>query len=161
MRALLTGDRNWFDAEPVAYVIDLLQYKLGVDEIVHGWADGLDTVADVICHMWSIKTHRNPSHWRHNEPKWVAVHGPCGPDCPEMVGKPAGMIRNHVMFDQWQPSVVVGFHNNLESSRGTKGMMNYAKKKQCPTFLVTSANYRQFEQDLDKLKQGSVSFFTF
>lgn len=41
------------------------------------------------------------------------------------------------MFDEHHPDLVLAFHKNIAESKGTKHMMEYAKKKGCPVRLVS------------------------
>lgn len=52
-------------------------------------------------------------------------------------GKRAGIMRNQKMFDEHHPDLVLAFHKNIAESKGTKHMMEYAKKKGCPVRLVS------------------------
>jgi len=43
-------------------------------------------------------------------------------------GKGAGPIRNQLMLDEGKPDLVLAFHNDISSSRGTADMIRRAKK---------------------------------
>lgn len=131
---LFTGDREWLHVEPVARAMETLPSNTVV---VHGWAKGLDTVADIVANAMGFRVIRCPAHWRHNEPKCVKVWGHCPVDCKELEGRPAGAIRNHKMYDTYHPVKVIGFHENILESKGTKEMLKYAQKKNCETWLYT------------------------
>jgi len=55
-------------------------------------------------------------------------------------GKAAGPIRNQQMLDEGKPDLVVAFHNNLSRSRGTRDMINRAKKALIPVQVIESDN---------------------
>ena len=132
---LVTGDRKWSKLEYVAEWIDRTFRWYEHPVLVHGYADGLDTVAGVAAQLLGYRVVRCPAHWRHNERRCVEVWGPCEDDCRECEGRAAGAIRNHAMLDTYHPVIVVGFHENIQESKGTKEMLNYAQKKYVETEL--------------------------
>jgi hypothetical protein len=123
---LVTGDRKWTHIETV---VTALSSFASNTVVVHGYADGADTVAEVVANAMGLRTVRCPAHWRHNDPKCVKVWGECPPDCEELVGHPAGMIRNQKMYDSYYPELILAFHDNIDKSRGTKAMIKYSRKK--------------------------------
>lgn len=135
MYVLCTGDRNW-----VAYqrLYDVLS-KLPVDTvIIHGDADGADRMAHNSAILLGMTVIRNPAHWAHNAQRWVETYGPCPDDCKEVVGRPAGVIRNGAMLKKYpEIELVIAFHNDLANSRGTKDMVQRAVKKRIKTALFT------------------------
>lgn len=48
----------------------------------------------------------------------------------------AGPIRNKEMLTVGKPDVVMAFHNDIENSAGTKGMLNISEKAGVETILV-------------------------
>ncbi|MEW1754157.1 DUF2493 domain-containing protein [Streptomyces angustmyceticus] len=75
-RILITGSRSWSNSELLADVLldtwhDATQ--LGYDRIVivHGTADGADTLADLWARGHGLDVETHPADWQH-----------CGPDCP-------------------------------------------------------------------------------
>lgn len=132
---LVTGDRAWKDIDTMRTALS--QFNSGT-VLVHGWAVGADTIADEVGTGLGFKIIRCPSHWRHNESKWVKVHGHCPEDCKEVCGRPAGVIRNGYMLDTHSPTIVLGFHNAIDDSTGTKDMMIRAQKAGIKNVLYTS-----------------------
>jgi hypothetical protein len=132
---LVTGDRKWTSLETVVAALSPLASNTVV---VHGYARGADTIAMVVAQELGFRHIPVPAHWRHNEEKCVEVWGECPPDCEEVVGLSAGMIRNHKMFDNYHPELIIGFHDNIIVSKGTKGMIKYGRKKNCPVLLFLS-----------------------
>jgi SLOG family YspA-like protein len=162
---LITGDRLWNDMQTIANVFATFPSQT---VIVHGYARGADTMADIMAATLGIRRVRCPAHWQHNEAKCIEVWGRCDSRCNEVIGRAAGIIRNHSMFDAYVPVVVHGFHNNLDESRGTKDMLKYAQKAGVETWLHTST--QQFQEiDLlanNKSKKSETSvnpsdFFSF
>jgi hypothetical protein len=131
----VTGDRKWTDFDTVATV--LLNY--GPDHtLINGYARGLDILADEIAREIGMQVIACPAHWRHDIKEWVRFYGPCLPDCKEVIGKAAGVIRNRFMMDTYKADIVLGFHDDILSSKGTKDMLTYARKKGVPSVLYTS-----------------------
>ena len=52
-------------------------------------------------------------------------------------GRAAGPIRNRRMLELVPPDLVVAFHDDLESSRGTKDMVIAARQAEIPVRLIT------------------------
>lgn len=133
MIILVTGDREWNN---ILVVHNALQGLLGEFHkepsefsIVHGYCRGADMTAHVCAETIGMKTIPCPAHWRHNSPDWVKFHGPCPVGCTEVVGRPAGVIRNGYMLDTYDPDLVLAFHDYLPRSTGTYDMVRRARKK--------------------------------
>ena len=73
---------------------------------------------------------------------WLAPSGTAQEGAPDRewrsYGKKAGPIRNVTMFQKEKPDVVLAFHDNLEESRGTKHMVEFARRKRTPVELYNS-----------------------
>jgi hypothetical protein len=134
---LATGDRNWDDEVTVRKVLNFYAQTERVI-IVHGYAKGLDTIVHNVALELNMGVIPCPAHWRHNEPKCVKIWGPCPIDCMEIVGRPAGAIRNRWMYQTYPPNVVIGFHNDIMTSKGTKDMLKVSMKGGTETWLYTS-----------------------
>jgi hypothetical protein len=116
MRVLVTGSREWTDHHLIRRELDRLVQRLGEDEqliVVHGAARGADTIADQEAYKINLRhgegvisVERYPADW-------------------ERYGKAAGPIRNTQMLDP-RPSLVLAFHEDLESSKGTADMVRKA-----------------------------------
>lgn len=120
IKLLVTGDRNWNNIDLVANV---LSDYIGTDVLlVNGYADGLDKIAHILAENFHIDVIAVPAHWRHSET--------CPKNCKEICGKPAGAIRNKKMYDNYSPfDEILAFHNDIQNSKGTKNMINYAISK--------------------------------
>ena len=55
----------------------------------------------------------------------------------ERYGKKAGPIRNQKMLDLGKPDFVLAFHDDIESSKGTKDMVSRVKKAGIPFEVVS------------------------
>ena len=83
--------------------------KLPTDAvIIHGGCRGADKQADAIARLSGLKVREFPANWT--------------------LGKKAGPIRNQQMLKEGKPNLVLAFHENIENSKGTKDMINRAKK---------------------------------
>ena len=96
----------------------------GADDCAHWWAtqSPLHTSAGKVGGYGSIEFLHHAV-----QPNW------------EKFGKAAGAIRNQEMLDFGKPNLVVAFHNDISSSKGTANMVKIAKKAGIPTFVVASA----------------------
>ena len=116
MTTLFTGSRSWTDRGIVEAAFDAFRPTL----VVHGDARGLDTIADQIAERRGIDRVRWPANWNGR-------------------GTAAGMIRNRVMYDQMRPTLVLAFP--LPDSRGTWGMVRYARAQGCERVLVWGEDF--------------------
>lgn len=108
MKVLFTGDRWWVGWRSIAARLDLLDPE--EDEIIVGDARGVDTIARSLAKQKGFK-----------------INGPHKADW-DKYGRSAGPIRNRVMLDL-KPDLVIAFHPNLGSSKGTKDCVEEAKKR--------------------------------
>lgn len=115
-RALICGDRNWTDHEPIRAWLDKLK-DWGYDTLIEGEAPGADSIARDEAYAMGFTVLKFPANWR-------------------KYGRAAGPIRNRQMLEEGKPDIVVGFHPNILASRGTKDMLTQAKKRGIETVLV-------------------------
>lgn len=106
MRVLVTGGRNYSDADRVAAVLDKLHSAHGIDVIIQGGAGG----ADGLARLWGwsrvgVKVTTFEADW-------------------ENQGRFAGPARNQRMIDEGKPDVVIAF----PGGRGTADMCRKARK---------------------------------
>mgnify|MGYP001597423405 CR=1 FL=1 len=102
MRVMVTGSRHWWDKERIFY--DLL--SLPKDSIViHGGAQGADSIADEIAKTLGLEVEVFPADW-------------------ENLGRAAGPIRNRTMIDT-MPERVYAYL--ILPSKGTAHAIKYAK----------------------------------
>lgn len=120
MRVLVCGDRNWSDKEFINNVLRETWYEL--DEhgiplvIIHGCARGADSIAGKIGEQQSLEVIKFPADW-------------------ERYGRSAGPIRNQQMLDEGKPDLVIAFNDAIDASKGTKDMVNRAKKSGIKTMV--------------------------
>jgi len=114
-KILICGSRNWTNYWSIYDVIS----KLDKDSIIiHGAAKGADTIAGVIANKLGLQVVPVPADWK-------------------KYGRAAGPIRNKIMLDM-NPDLVIGFHENIETSRGTKNMKEQAEKKGVEVIIYES-----------------------
>lgn len=127
-RIFVTGSRSWTDAQVLADALleawhDATQDGYDSIVIVHGGADGADTLADLWARGHGLEVETHPADWNH-----------CADDCPPGHRKrrarggdycpTAGPRRNRRMVDAGA-DLVVGFQRN--GSRGTADCLSRAE----------------------------------
>ncbi len=117
MIVLCCGDRNWTSWKVIQKRLALLPPGC---VIVHGDARGADKMSGFVAKRLGFEVRKYPADWA-------------------KYGKAAGPIRNRLQFDTEQPSLVLAFHNDLASSKGTKDMVLYAESKGCLVERITEA----------------------
>ena len=111
MRLLVTGDRDWTDAD----AIRLCLLDLKPEVVIHGAAPGADSLADEVAKELGIERLSFPAKWK-------------------LYGRAAGPIRNQQMLDEGKPDTVVYFHHDLPSSKGTANMLKRARLADLPVY---------------------------
>lgn len=116
MRVLICGDRNWTDEDTIEHYIKTLPPR---SVVIHGMCKG----ADLIARRMALKHGHSEMPF---QAKW-GVHG-----------RNAGPIRNTRMLKEGEPELVVAFHDDLTSSKGTADMLKQARKAGIPTEIHRS-----------------------
>lgn len=113
MKILVCGDRNWSDRDKILARL----YELGEDvTVIHGACRGADQLAGQVAKSLGYRVLEFPADW-------------------DKHGKSAGPIRNRLMLDQ-KPDLVIAFHSNLDSSRGTKDSVTEARRRHIPVEVI-------------------------
>lgn len=105
MIVVISGDREWQDEERIKKIFEKLE---GDITIIHGGCRGLDLLGAKVGKNMGFKIIEVPAEWN-------------------LYGKGAGVIRNEKML-RMNPDLVIYFHDNLTESKGTKNLVNTAKK---------------------------------
>ena len=113
---LLCGGRNWADRDKVRNL--LTGFDADTTLIVEGGCRGADTIGREEAEKLGIEVITEKAEW-------------------EKFGKAAGRIRNQMMYDTYHPDMILAFHEDLKSSKGTKHMIEVAVKGGTPFRLVT------------------------
>lgn len=121
---LVTGDRNWNNPLTHGRVVENVLYGFRKHHpiVVHGAARGVDTMADLFARAFEYEVHPHPADW-------------------DTYHRAAGPIRNTEMLAE-KPDLVLAFHDDLLSSKGTRNMVNQAVKAGIPTIHINSAGKR-------------------
>lgn len=122
IRVLVCGDRDWTDRAMIFKALGGLLNEYPPEDIlvIDGHAPGADLAAHEAADYYDFRRSCFPAHWQHTDD--------CPEDCKEVVGRPAGNIRNSKMLKEGRPDVVWAFHDDLEHSKGTKDMVTKAEK---------------------------------
>lgn len=123
MKVLICGDRNWADSDFIRRHILTLPAST---TIVTGGARGADELAWRAAKSLNMRCVVYQADWK-------------------TYGKAAGPIRNQRMLDCEHPDAVFAFHDDIDSSKGTKHMVTIARKQKIPTYILThSLNPSQY-----------------
>jgi hypothetical protein len=106
LRVLVTGARTWTDPEPIRR--ELARLPAG-SVVIHGDARGADRLAGALAAELGLEVLACPAEWRR-------------------YGRAAGLVRNRAMLKEHRPQLVLAFHPALEKARGTKHMVELARK---------------------------------
>ncbi|HWC39007.1 MAG TPA: SLOG family protein [Acidimicrobiales bacterium] len=123
MRVLICGDRDWTDPGPIDTLLMNLVYEIATNGggplvVIQGGARGADAIARERCEYHDIRCEQYDADW--------TTYGPA-----------AGPIRNERMLKEGRPDVLYAFHDDIEKSRGTKDMVNRARRAGVRCRIVT------------------------
>lgn len=115
MKILICGDRNWKNRKSIFR--ELSRYPKGT-KVIHGGCRGADKIADSVARYFQFEVVEYPADW-------------------EAHGKSAGPIRNIQMLkDNKDIEKVIAFHENIETSKGTKHMVQIATEAGIPVEII-------------------------
>src|SRR4051812_30438242 len=115
MRVLVTGDRNWDNEHIIFEALADIAWDPDLEDavvVIHGAARGADTQAGSAAKRLKLTVEEFPAQWKE-------------------YGKAAGPIRNREMLNSGV-DLVLAFHSDLASSKGTKDMVFIANKEGVP-----------------------------
>jgi len=136
MRVLITGGREFRDTETVYRCLDQAREALGITEIVHGDAVGVDTLAG----RWAL----DRGVIQHKEP--------VPPESWQRLGGRAGNARNSFMLRKWEPDAVIGFPGGT----GTTDMVIKARAAHIPTYMTWSSKWSELVSQTSHKLAGDV-----
>lgn len=113
MRLLVTGSRHWRDRVAIDAELAFLHDEHGLECVIHGDCRGADRIAGEWARANGVEEIACPADWR-------------------TFGRYAGPLRNRNMIGNHRPDTVLVFHEDMESSRGTKDMVEQAKRAGLP-----------------------------
>lgn len=85
--------------------------------LIVGDAKGADSIAWAWAKLGRVKRRRYKANW-------------------EKYGRAAGPIRNNRMLGHGKPDLVLAFHNDISSSKGTRHCTESARKRGIPVILI-------------------------
>lgn len=104
MKLLVCGGRNYLRGDVVFWTLDRAHAHRTISLLIHGGADGADTLAGAWAMERGIPCEIYPANWHRD-------------------GKAAGPIRNQYMLEQARPDGVLAF----PGGRGTADMVKRAR----------------------------------
>lgn len=109
MIVLVCGGRWWTNVAAIRREILKIRDDPSVKDlhVIHGGAKGADSIAGELAIELGIPCESFPADWT-------------------KYGKGAGPVRNQQMLDK-KPDLVLAFHENIASSRGTRDMITRAR----------------------------------
>jgi hypothetical protein len=120
-RVLITGDRHWDDYKAIRRILKALLKRHGLKLfVIEGGARGADRLAGEACRNLGIPFAEVPALW-------------------DFHGRAAGPIRNASMLNL-DPDLVIAFHADLAHSKGTRNMVEQARKRGVPCKLYSGSN---------------------
>ena len=129
--AIVTGDR-YAQSEQWRHVIGTALADLDVRAVIHGAARGIDSIADEVAQDAGLQVTSFPADWNKH-------------------GKGAGPIRNTQMLDFLRDKmatgvsgVVIAFHPDIASSKGTRNMVSQAKRAGIQTIVYDGKNSAEY-----------------
>lgn len=105
MIILICGSRDWSDKNLILSTI----VSLKPTKIIHGVCRGADILSGQVAKELGIPVQEFPADW-------------------DTYGLSAGPRRNQKMLDEGKPNLVIAFHDDIKSSKGTNDMVRRAKK---------------------------------
>lgn len=122
LRVLICGSRDWTDRRRIGRYLDELLATEGLEPqqliVIHGGCKGADHHAGMEAKGRGCQVLEFPANWA-------------------IFGLSAGPKRNQQMLTEGKPDRVVAFHPDLDSSKGTKDMINRAKFYGVPVEIIT------------------------
>jgi hypothetical protein len=122
MRILFCGDRYWSAYKVIADVMA----EFNPDVVIEGEARGADSMAADAADYFGMPVLRFPANW-------------------DKYGRAAGPIRNSQMLKEGKPDMVVAFHDDITTSKGTKNIVDQAKKHGIPVKVYNSKGVCYYE----------------
>lgn len=116
MKILITGDREYKNLETIKTSFALFECDVKNSDVIHGDAKGADKLAGEYAKLLGYNVIAMPADWN-------------------KYGKKAGPLRNLEMIEQ-NPDIVLIFHDNLKSSKGTLHCVTSILKKMEKTKLL-------------------------
>lgn len=131
IKVVITGDRNssLVFQDIIRMELSKLPYS---STIITGGCRGIDTIGEKIAKEMGFRVKKFPAEWN--------IHG-----------NRAGPIRNKAMIDMLNPAtdMVLAFHPDIQSSRGTINCMTQAYRKGIKVYLSDLKEKIEFQGTLE------------
>lgn len=124
MRVVLCcGDRNWGNSSKIEKALKEEMRKSSIDYVIEGGANGADYLSKKVAQKMKIQVIEFLPNW-------------------ENLSYAAGPIRNSKQLEvamtlSDEPLIVLAFHSDIKNSKGTKDMVNKAKKEGVKVRIIT------------------------
>ena len=119
MIILCCGSRYWDNIKKIEKEFDRLENEgHRIQLIIEGEADGADKLSRAVAEKRGIPVCGFFANWA-------------------FYGRAAGPIRNGNQIKFIKPNVALAFHSNIHESKGTKNMVEQAKRKGIKVRIVT------------------------
>jgi len=115
-RILVCGSRDWND---IGVIRERLEKFPNNSIVIHGGCRGADIISGMIAEELGMEVLCFPAEW-------------------EKHGKSAGPKRNQRMLEEGVPTLILAFHDDISSSKGTLDMIKRAKNKGINVELIGS-----------------------
>jgi hypothetical protein len=122
-KVLVCGGRDFRDTKLLDRFLCEVDNRVCIGEIIHGGANGADTMAGCWAEKYNIPVTVFPAEWR-------------------KYGRRAGPLRNEQMLREGKPEFVVAF----PGGRGTAHMVGLAKAAGIQVFECSTAARHEGEQ---------------
>lgn len=113
MRILVCGSRNWINRERIKEILEKYPHE---SVIIHGGCRGADQIAGNVARELKMKEEVYNAEWG-------------------KYGRSAGPIRNQKMIDDGKPDLILAFHEDMKSSKGTLDMVKRGSNHRIPVKL--------------------------
>lgn len=117
MKILVCGGRNYTNYSIVKNVLLKLKEKYGTFTVIEGGQRGADILAKQVAEELGLPIIQKDAEWT-------------------KYGKAAGPIRNRLMLKE-DPDLVLAFHEDIRSSKGTMNMVVQARAAGKPVEIYT------------------------
>ncbi len=118
-RLLIYGDREWKDGKLIREILKPVHNKILC--VIEGECRGADLLAREAAESLAIPIMAFPANWKY-------MH------------KSAGPVRNSTMLNLGKPDRALAFHDCIDTSKGTRNMLDQLKKANVPSLVVSHAN---------------------
>jgi hypothetical protein len=109
MRVLVCGDHNWLDRETLFARLDELHARTPFSCVIEGEARGADSLARIWAEERKVPVEKFPARW--------------------------SRYGRALMLEDGKPELVVAFHKNIDTSKGTRDMLKISADAGIKTLL--------------------------